>query len=262
MEKDVDTNTFTRSHIEHGAVLGALRTRVLDEIRNVDGQIFFGGEGDLLPHAAEQRTVSLYHQGINRQPAVSSSQNNRRAAPEHDDHQYERVQSSMSHGAGTRHPLFKSTVSPSTSRSRCPRAILDDENSKTLTARRNFRTVEINYRKRAKGLKDDRSPNDHGHRAVGPEEAGAGSQCAFFVHQGFGTVFGSGPTDVDLARVQQQAYIDALEANGVRVHRLDADENHPDCMFVEDQAVVVDGHMLFRPGHPRGSPSNHPLLSS
>ena len=63
--------------------------------------------------------------------------------------------------------------------------------------------------------------------------------------------FGSGPTDVDLARVQQQAYIDALEANGVRVHRLDADENHPDCMFVEDQAVVVDGHMLLpTPGHP------------
>ena len=120
-----------------------------------------------------------------------------------------------------------------------------------MTARRSFRTVEINYRKRAKGLKDDRSPNDHGHRAVGPEEAGAGSQCAFFVHQGFGTVFGSGPTDVDLARVQQQAYIDALEANGVRVHRLDADENHPDCMFVEDQAVVVDGHMLLPvPGHP------------
>ncbi|MEL0331445.1 MAG: arginine deiminase-related protein [Candidatus Poseidoniales archaeon] len=63
--------------------------------------------------------------------------------------------------------------------------------------------------------------------------------------------FGSGPTNVDLARAQQQAYIDALEANGVSVHRLDADENHPDCMFVEDQAVVVDGHMLLpTPGHP------------
>ena len=49
--------------------------------------------------------------------------------------------------------------------------------------------------------------------------------------------FGSGPTDVELARQQQQAYVDALEANGVTVHRLDADENHPDCMFVEDQAV-------------------------
>lgn len=63
--------------------------------------------------------------------------------------------------------------------------------------------------------------------------------------------FGSGPTDVELARQQQQAYVSALEANGVVVHRLDADENHPDCMFVEDQAVVVDGHMLLpTPGHP------------
>ena len=63
--------------------------------------------------------------------------------------------------------------------------------------------------------------------------------------------FGTGPTDVDLARSQQQAYVDALEANGVTVHRLEADENHPDCMFVEDQAVVVDGHMLLpTPGHP------------
>lgn len=63
--------------------------------------------------------------------------------------------------------------------------------------------------------------------------------------------FGTGPTDVELARNQQRAYVDALEANGVRVHRLDADENHPDCMFVEDQAVVVDGHMLLpTPGHP------------
>ena len=67
--------------------------------------------------------------------------------------------------------------------------------------------------------------------------------------------FGTGPTDVALARAQQQAYVDALEANGVAVHRLDADENHPDCMFVEDQAVVVDGHMLLanaRPPLPRG----------
>ena len=63
--------------------------------------------------------------------------------------------------------------------------------------------------------------------------------------------FGTGPTDVDLARRQQQDYVDTLEANGVRVHRLAADENHPDCMFVEDQAVVVDGHMLLPvPGHP------------
>ena len=63
--------------------------------------------------------------------------------------------------------------------------------------------------------------------------------------------FGQGPTDVELARQQQQAYIQALVDNGIEVHCLAADENHPDCMFVEDQAVVIDGHMLLpTPGHP------------
>jgi len=63
--------------------------------------------------------------------------------------------------------------------------------------------------------------------------------------------FGSGPTDVELARTQHRAYIHALEDNGVNVHCLEADERHPDCMFVEDQAVVIDGYMLLPvPGHP------------
>ena len=63
--------------------------------------------------------------------------------------------------------------------------------------------------------------------------------------------FGTGPTDVALARSQQKAYVDALEANGIDVHFIKSDNNHPDCMFVEDQAVVVDGHMLLPvPGHP------------
>jgi len=63
--------------------------------------------------------------------------------------------------------------------------------------------------------------------------------------------FGSGPTDVETARAQHQAYIAALEANGVQVHALEADDRHPDCIFVEDQAVVIDGKMLLpHPGHP------------
>jgi len=63
--------------------------------------------------------------------------------------------------------------------------------------------------------------------------------------------FGSGPTDVELARTQHRAYIHALEDNGVNVHCLEADERHPDCMFVEDQTVVIDGYMLLPvPGHP------------
>ena len=34
---------------------------------------------------------------------------------------------------------------------------------------------------------------------------------------------------------------------------LDADHNHPDCLFVEDQAVIIDGHVLLPvPGHQAG----------
>lgn len=62
--------------------------------------------------------------------------------------------------------------------------------------------------------------------------------------------FGSGPTDIGLARSQHKAYADALSNNGVEVTTLDADQNHPDCVFVEDQAVVIDGHVLLPvPGH-------------
>jgi len=63
--------------------------------------------------------------------------------------------------------------------------------------------------------------------------------------------FGSGPTDLETARKQHQRYCSILEENGIHVTVLEPDHNHPDCMFVEDQAVVVDGHMLLpTPGHP------------
>ncbi|MAH90876.1 MAG: hypothetical protein CMA11_03815 [Euryarchaeota archaeon] len=62
--------------------------------------------------------------------------------------------------------------------------------------------------------------------------------------------FGSGPTDIDVARQQHRAYAKALSANGVEVTTLEADQNYPDCVFVEDQAVVIDGHVLLPvPGH-------------
>ena len=51
--------------------------------------------------------------------------------------------------------------------------------------------------------------------------------------------FGSGPTDLNTARKQHQRYCSVLEENGIHVTVLDTDHNHPDCMFVEDQAVVV-----------------------
>jgi len=72
--------------------------------------------------------------------------------------------------------------------------------------------------------------------------------------------FGSGPTDVEKAREQHLAYVQALERHGVIVHTLEADENHPDCMFVEDQAVVIDGYMLLPvPGHPSRMAEQPPI---
>ena len=68
--------------------------------------------------------------------------------------------------------------------------------------------------------------------------------------QALAKFFGSGPTDIELARVHHAAYVEALSSNGVEVTVLDADHNHPDCIFVEDQAVVIDGHVLLPvPGH-------------
>ena len=62
--------------------------------------------------------------------------------------------------------------------------------------------------------------------------------------------FGTGPTDIELARNQHTNYVSALVDNGVTVTILPADPKHPDCVFVEDQAVVIDGRVLLPvPGH-------------
>jgi dimethylargininase len=57
------------------------------------------------------------------------------------------------------------------------------------------------------------------------------------------------PIDVSLARSQHAGYIAALQAAGAHVETLPADEAHPDCVFVEDTAVIVDGVALItQPG--------------
>jgi len=62
--------------------------------------------------------------------------------------------------------------------------------------------------------------------------------------------FGTGPTDIELARQQHTNYVSALADSGLMVTILPADPAHPDCVFVEDQAVVIDGHVLLPvPGH-------------
>lgn len=59
------------------------------------------------------------------------------------------------------------------------------------------------------------------------------------------------PIDVALARSQHAAYVAALEASGVTIERLAADEAHPDCVFVEDTAVIGPGVALItQPGAP------------
>ena len=69
--------------------------------------------------------------------------------------------------------------------------------------------------------------------------------------QALAKFFGTGPTDLDLAKEQHLAYREALLLAGVEVTVLPPDDKLPDSIFVEDQAVVIDGHVLLPvPGHP------------
>lgn len=57
------------------------------------------------------------------------------------------------------------------------------------------------------------------------------------------------PIDVAVARAEHAAYERALEAAGCEVVRLAADDAHPDAVFVEDTAVVLDElAIVARPG--------------
>jgi dimethylargininase len=70
-------------------------------------------------------------------------------------------------------------------------------------------------------------------------------------HSAIASFFGTGPTDIELARGQHKAYCSALEEAGVQVTVLPSDESHPDCIFVEDQAIIIDGNVLLPvTGHP------------
>ncbi|KAF0307881.1 N(G),N(G)-dimethylarginine dimethylaminohydrolase 1 [Amphibalanus amphitrite] len=60
----------------------------------------------------------------------------------------------------------------------------------------------------------------------------------------------SAPVSLDEARRQHEAYVRSLRQLDVDVIELPADEKHPDCVFVEDCAVVCNGiALLCRPGH-------------
>ena len=71
---------------------------------------------------------------------------------------------------------------------------------------------------------------------------------------------GSWTTNIDAAKSQHKAYSNAVVANGVEVTTLDADQEHPNCVFVEDQAVVIDVHVLLPvTGHESRSGEHPPI---
>ncbi|MDG1557675.1 dimethylarginine dimethylaminohydrolase family protein [Poseidonia sp.] len=78
--------------------------------------------------------------------------------------------------------------------------------------------------------------------------------------QAIAKFFGTGPTDLDQAKAQHLAYREALLNAGVEVTVLPSDDQLPDSIFVEDQAVVIDGHVLLPvPGHPSRVPEQPPI---
>lgn len=59
------------------------------------------------------------------------------------------------------------------------------------------------------------------------------------------------PLSADLAVEQHAAYVEALASGGYSIRWIEADDAHPDCVFIEDTAVVVGEHALMtRTGHP------------
>ena len=57
--------------------------------------------------------------------------------------------------------------------------------------------------------------------------------------------------DVGLARAQHDSYVAHLEASGCQIVTIAPDPLHPDCVFIEDTAVVIgDTAVVTRPGAP------------
>lgn len=69
--------------------------------------------------------------------------------------------------------------------------------------------------------------------------------------------------DVDRARSQHAAYRDLLSDSGYQVTSVRADEDCPDCPFIEDAAVVLDGFAIVtRPGAPERRPETAPVAEA
>ena len=51
--------------------------------------------------------------------------------------------------------------------------------------------------------------------------------------------------DYNLALKQHNEYVETFQKLGLNVILLEAEEEYPDCCFVEDQALIVDNHVFF-----------------
>ncbi len=69
--------------------------------------------------------------------------------------------------------------------------------------------------------------------------------------------------DVDLARSQHDRYRWHLEDAGYQVKQVPTDERHPDCVFIEDTAVVLGSSaVITRPGAPQRRGEVEPVASA
>ena len=53
------------------------------------------------------------------------------------------------------------------------------------------------------------------------------------------------PVDLDKAKKHHKEYIDYLKESGLRLIEIEPDENHPDCVFVEDVAVAYKNRIYL-----------------
>lgn len=71
------------------------------------------------------------------------------------------------------------------------------------------------------------------------------------------------PIDLQQARAQHAAYETVLESLGCRIVRLDAEDDLPDSVFVEDTAVVLDEiAVITRPGAASRRPETHSIAGA
>ena len=73
------------------------------------------------------------------------------------------------------------------------------------------------------------------------------------------------PPEIDLARArtQHQQYREALARAGYSVVVIPADEDHPDCPFIEDAAVVLENlAIITRPGAPERRGETGPVAAA